>query len=124
MICAQDLYGEEYRFMEYVACRSEQLGSGNFETCIPEWMNKNRLNRCAQGNRGRVLLEKSMKAAAELGVEGSPTWLLNNRAFMDGRTAEVIVRGFCELNVREACDDTVAPELGHSGEATPDEACR
>jgi hypothetical protein len=109
MICAQKLYGKKYRFMEYVVCRAKSFDSPAWEQCLPKWMNKKRLLRCAEGDEGKKLLKKSFKLAEFLGIQGSPTWLLNNRLSMDGRTEEAIKENFCRHNNSNACKKPIAP---------------
>ncbi len=111
MICAQALYGEQYRFMDYVTCRATDFENRHYDACLPKWMSKKRLNRCVNGKQGKKLLKKSMALADRLGVMGSPTWLVNNHIFMEGRNANAIVRGFCEHNELAACDLPVAGEV-------------
>ena len=110
MICAQDLYGKGYRFMEYVKCRAKTYDSPAWEPCVPKWMNKKKLRRCAEGKRGAKLLKESFLLAEELGIHGSPSWFLNNRVPMTGRTTDTIVRAFCAENELPACDKEVAEE--------------
>ncbi len=110
MICAQDLYGKNYRFIEYVKCRAKTYDSPAWEPCVPEWMNKKKLRRCAEGKRGTKLLEESYMLAEELGITGSPSWLLNNRLPMTARDTNTIIRKFCAQNELPACDKEMAKE--------------
>jgi hypothetical protein len=123
MICAQDIYGKDYRFMEYVVCRAESYRSSAWEDCLPKWMSKRKLLDCAQGKQGRLLLEKSFELADKLGIGASPSWLLNGRFEMGGRNAREIVGSFCERNERTACKTKVAgePEKDGSGD---EQQCR
>jgi hypothetical protein len=109
MICAQKLYGKKYRFMEYVVCRAKTFDSPAWEQCLPKWMNKKRLLRCAEGKEGKTLLKESFELAELLRVEGSPTWLLNNRLSMKGRTEQTIKENFCEQNDSSACKEQITP---------------
>jgi hypothetical protein len=111
MICAQKLYGKKYRFMEYVLCRAKTFDSPAWEQCVPKWMNKKRLLRCAEGTEGKKLLKGSFELADLLGIEGSPTWLLNNRLSMEGRTEQAIKENFCAHNDSNACKKNIAPNL-------------
>ncbi len=109
MVCAQKLYGKKYRFMEYVVCRAKTFDSPAWEPCLPKWMNKKRLLRCAEGEEGKKLLKESFALAELLGIEGSPTWLLNNRLPMKGRTEQTIKENFCEHNGSSACTKQITP---------------
>ncbi len=118
MICAQDLYSKKDLFMDYVVCRSSQALGGDWESCLPDGISARRIRRCAEGERGRQLLVESFELADAVGVEGSPTWMLNNRLEMRGRTAPAILESFCGHNDLEACDREVEPVPG--AEARPD----
>ncbi len=124
MICAQKLYGKDYRFMEYLSCRARTFDSPAWEPCVPKWMNKKRLRRCAEGSQGHKLLKESFELADRLGVRGSPSWLLNNRWPMQGRSATKIVEGFCAQNEADGCDKEVASESVESRQTPSNSTCQ
>ncbi len=103
MICAQELYPEKYKFMEYVLCRASSFESTNWEACVAKGMNKAKLQSCSEGKRGQELLEASFTTAKELGIGGSPTWLLNNRESMKARSYPDITVSYCNHNELEEC---------------------
>lgn len=110
MVCAEELWGKGYRFMEYVLCRAKDFRSSDYEDCLPKWMDKKKLDACAGGEQGRKLLAASFERARQLGVEGSPTFMLNAVSPMEGRTARAMMEGFCTRNKDPACKKEVAPE--------------
>jgi hypothetical protein len=110
MICAEELYGKDYKFMEYVLCRAKDSQSPAWEPCLPKGMKAKKIRACAEGKRGKALLTKSFELADALGIRGSPTWILNNRLPMDGRTLEPLVEAFCKQNDDPECDKPPTPE--------------
>ncbi len=110
MICAQKLYGKNYRFMEYITCRAKTFDSPAWETCVPKWMNKKRLLKCAEGDEGRKLLKESFEFANKVALQGSPSWLLNNRLPMEGRNLKSIIEGFCAHNDSSVCQKEIPKE--------------
>jgi hypothetical protein len=110
MMCAQSLYPNNYLFMDYVACRAKDFRSEDWKACVPKGMSAKKVDDCATTKKGRDLLELSFSLAEKLGVRGSPSWILNGRYAMDGRTAATVVQGFCERNDRAECKKEVAPE--------------
>jgi hypothetical protein len=123
MVCAQDLWGDDYRYMEYVRCRAAAYDSSDWRACLPRWMSEARLSRCAEGKQGRRLLEESFALADRLGIRGSPSWLLNNRLPMRARSTGAIVGAFCDANEQDACSREVAPEPEERG-LPAEETCR
>jgi hypothetical protein len=123
MICAQKLYARKYRFMEYVKCRTDTFDSPAWEPCVPKGMDKKLLERCAEGRQGFELLKKSFELSNRLGIRGSPSWLLNNRLAMEGRTAKEIIEGFCEHNDEAACKKELV-EYRESARSTTSDQCR
>ena len=73
---------------------------------------------------GQQLLAASFKKATDLGISGSPNWLLNNRFDMNGRNPEAIKKAFCEKNEGvTGCEKTLsstsdAPAAGGCGGPT------
>ena len=69
---------------------------------------------------GRKLLSASAKFGNDLGVNGSPTWLVNNHRVFSGLSPEDIRIGFCEANPgTQGCDKTLTGDVG-----LPDGGCQ
>lgn len=107
MICAQSLYAEKYLFMDYVSCRAKDYHSEDWKACLPRGMSAKKLEACATSKKGRDLLAASFELADKLGLRGSPSWILNGRYNMEGRTTEAMVRSFCEKNKLPECSTPV-----------------
>ncbi|MFO8070985.1 MAG: GILT family protein [Polyangia bacterium] len=105
-LCAQKHYGKNYKFMDYVLCRNEAYRKnrgkepqGNeWVACATGGINAEVIRKCAEGEEGEELLAASFQKASDLGITGSPNWLLNNKFEMHGRNAEAIKNGFCAKN--------------------------
>ena len=120
-ICAQKYYPKKYKFMEYVLCRNkmyqENRGKepeGNeWEACAKGQIKANVIKKCAEGSEGQELLAASYKLAEDLGISGSPNWLLNNRFDMNGRSPEQIKTVFCAKNEGvSGCENTLTVDTG------------
>jgi hypothetical protein len=110
-ICAQKHYSRNYAFMDYVICRNEAYEAHRnseepdaWKDCATGAIKARVIERCAEGPEGKKLLEASFARAEKLGITGSPTWLLNNKHDMSGRTPDAIKEGFCAMNQkRKGC---------------------
>jgi len=129
-LCAQKYYDKNYKFMDYVLCRNEAYQKsrgkepeGNeWESCAKGGINAAVIKKCAEGEEGQQLLAESFKRAADLGITGSPNWLLNNKFEMNGRTPEAIKNAFCAKNEGIAgCENTLSAET--PGGAPPAGSC-
>ncbi len=124
-LCAQKHYNRNYKFMEYVLCRNKDYKSAAWESCAKGGIQPGVIKKCAEGEEGKTLLAASFKKAADLGISGSPNWLLNNRHDMNGRNPESIRKAFCAKNEgTTGCEKTLsseskAPEAGGCGGGGP-----
>jgi 2-hydroxychromene-2-carboxylate isomerase len=117
MACAQSLYRSRYKYMGYVACRAADYESPDWESCVPKGMSADKLRKCAEGEKGRKLIEQSFALARSVGALGSPTFILSNNREIDARTAAELFEAFCAANDRKACKKSLAPEP-EAGEAS------
>jgi hypothetical protein len=108
MLCVQDMYPTDYKFMEYVMCRNAAFESTDWEACVSKGMNKTKIKTCAEGKMGLELLKASFLVGAQLDVQGSPTFVLNNRDDMDARKLSDMVLKFCEKNDSPQCKKVVS----------------
>ncbi|MCU0661129.1 MAG: hypothetical protein MUC50_02250 [Myxococcota bacterium] len=121
-LCAQKHFAKGYKFMDYVFCRNKDYRNPEWEPCAKEsGVKADVIKKCFEGQEGKDLLAASFKKAGAVQASGSPTWLLNNRFDMQGRTPESIKAAFCEKNTGVAgCDKTLsntseAPAAGGCG---------
>ncbi|MBN2803481.1 MAG: hypothetical protein JXR91_10325 [Deltaproteobacteria bacterium] len=104
-LCAQAHYGKDYKFMDYISCRNDayQKNRGReednaWESCAKGGISAAVISKCAEGDEGKALISESFKLAGELGITGSPSWLLNNRTEMRARAPQQIKSEFCAAN--------------------------
>jgi protein-disulfide isomerase len=120
-ICAQKHYPKNFKFMDYVFCRNKDYRSADWESCAKDGIQAAVLKKCAEGDEGKQLLAASFQKAKDLGISGSPNWLLNNKYDMNARDPEAIKKAFCEKNEGTAgCEKTLsskseAPAAGGCG---------
>jgi 2-hydroxychromene-2-carboxylate isomerase len=117
-ICAAKLHGRERKYLEYVECRNRDVASSDWKPCAKGGIDARRIERCAKGKEGAALLKADAALAAELDVQGSPTWLVNNRWTFHALSARDIQKGFCDRNPGPGCD----PPLSHD-ESVPEGGC-
>lgn len=119
-ICAQKIYKKNYKFMDYVLCRNKDYRSTDWESCAKGGIQAAAIKKCAEGEEGKQLLAASFKKAQDLGISGSPGWLLNNKFDMNARNPEAIKKAFCEKNAgTKGCDN----ELSAESNAPPAGSC-
>lgn len=129
-LCAQKHYTRDYKFMDYLYCRNEAFNKtrgkeplGNeWEACATGGIRADVIRKCFEGEEGKELLRASFKKASDLGITGSPNWLLNNKFDMSARDPEAIKAAFCEKNQGVAgCDAKLSGEA--PGGAVPAGSC-
>lgn len=110
-ICAQKIYKKGYKFMDYVLCRNKDYRSTDWESCAKGGISAAAIKKCAEGDEGKQLLSASYKKASDLGISGSPGWLLNNKYDMNARNPEAIKKEFCAKNPGvKGCDNQLSAE--------------
>jgi len=105
-VCAQKYYAKNYQFMDYGLWRKQahQENRGKepegteWTACAKGAIKADVIKKCAEGDEGKQLLSASYKLSEDLGISGSPGWLLNNKFEMRGRTADAIKTEFCAKN--------------------------
>jgi hypothetical protein len=109
-LCAIKHYPEDYKYMEYIWCRDENIQDTKWERCATEnGMDAEVIKKCFEGEEGKNLLIEDIKIANELGIGASPTWLANNRYTFGGITAESVKTSYCMHNEGLAgCENTLS----------------
>lgn len=128
-ICAQKYYPKDYKFMDYVLCRNKAYQENHgkeeesaWEACATGGISAATIKKCSEGDEGQELLAASYKLADDLGITGSPNWLLNNKYDMRGRAPEGIKAAFCAKNEGVAgCENTLS--AGSPGKPVPAGSC-
>lgn len=97
-ICAQHYYKKDYKFMDYIWCRNEDIKSEDWKKCATGGISAEVIEKCSTGDEGKKLLSQDFKVARGLSIGASPTWMVNNRFRFSASTPEQIKQFFCAYN--------------------------
>ncbi len=100
-ICVQSLYPKQ--FVSYLACRGRKRRARNWQACVGS-MDPARIQSCSKSRRTKRLLAASFAFSKKLGIDASPSWLVNNRYKFKGLTARRICEAVTKRNPRQAVD--------------------
>ncbi len=107
-VCAQKYYPDNHKFMKYIVCRAKDYKAENWKRCAKAGIKPAVIKRCAESGEGKKLLIESVELANELGIRGSPNFLLNNKLEMRGRDPDAIIEAYCEENAGVAGCESAA----------------
>lgn len=104
-VCAQDLYPDKHRFIDYVVCRSDDPKSDDWEACAKKVkMDADDIEACVTGEQGLDLLQADHDLGNTLNIHASPTFLWNNTVVEKASyDAEGLKTVFCKHNPQKAC---------------------
>lgn len=104
-ICAAKHYARDQKFLDYIWCRNERLDDPNWRACASPktGIDPTVIATCSEGAEGRALLAASFRLGRELGIDASPTWLVNGRHPFSGIHAERIKAEYCRHNAGPGC---------------------
>jgi len=113
-LCAIAKYGKDNKYLEYVWCRNEQgPGAADWKACAKGGIQAAAIEKCSTGAEGKKLLAKDAAIGQELGVNASPSWLVNNRYPESALTADEIRAIFCAHNEgTPGCEKTLSKDAG------------
>lgn len=112
-LCAAKHQGKNHKYMEYILCRNKDIRSNDWEKCIPGGMDATVIKKCVEGGEGKLLLEASARVSSSLGVNASPTWIVNGRYKFSGVDAETIRKNLCAHNKGlKGCENTLSANTG------------
>ncbi|MCX6695465.1 MAG: DsbA family protein [Candidatus Altiarchaeota archaeon] len=98
-LCAMKYYQANYKFMDYIWCRNKDITSTAWESCATgNGMDAAKIKACAEGAEGKKLLSDNIKAAEQLSIGGSPTFLANNKRMFNAINAASIQSSICASN--------------------------
>jgi hypothetical protein len=116
-ICAITKYGKDNRWLDYVWCRNKSPESPDWKACAKGAIQAPVIEKCANGPEGRKLLARDAALGQELGVNASPSWLVNNRYPESALTADEIRAIFCAHNPgTPGCEKTLTNDSGGAPE--------
>ncbi len=116
-LCAIKNYKKNFKYMDYILCRNQNIASENWQECTgSNGINAGVIEKCFAGE-GKQILRENIKIAEGLGIGGSPTWLANNKFQFSGLSAEEIKTQLCKYNeTLKNCDKKLSgPEPGGKG---------
>ncbi len=125
-VCARTYYAKNFKFMDYIACRNEDLHNPAWEECAGKSkMDAEKIRACAEGDEGLSLLRADAAMSAALGVSASPTFIGSGTNLLDISEYDAggIIKEICKLNTGlKACKGVhVEDEPGKGSEEEEEE---
>lgn len=110
-ICAIKNYGKNYKYMDYLVCRSKDYRNDDWKSCTgSNGINADVIQKCFE-KEGPELLKKSFAESKSAGMSGSPTFLANNKYQFGGIDAETIKTNYCKYNQGQAgCENKLSQD--------------
>lgn len=115
-LCAMKHYPKDGAWLDYIVCRNADIRSTDWQACAIGPIKAAVLSKCAEGPEGAKLLLEDLAIARSLGIQASPTWLVNNRHLEKGISRDQIRDMICRHNpTLKGCDKVYEPlEAGDS----------
>jgi hypothetical protein len=112
-LCAATKYGKNHQFTKYLACRSRNYRSTEWQPCAKSaGMDEKVIQKCFDGE-GKDLLRKSYEFANSLKIGASPTFLSNNRREFNAVDAASLQQQYCADNpTLEGCKRPIQATQG------------
>jgi protein-disulfide isomerase len=96
-VCAIQHYGQNQKFLDFLACRSKDL-KADWKDCTGKTgIDADVIQKCVDGE-GKTLLTASFDTASKLKIQSSPTFLVNNRDTFNAQDAAGISASYCKAN--------------------------
>ncbi len=107
--CVMKYYPENYKFMDYIWCRNQNI-KGDWQPCATQnGVDVAKIKTCSEGEEGKQLLREKIKSSNELNIGASPTWMANNKYQFAGLDANTIKTSLCQYNSGLAgCENTLS----------------
>jgi len=104
-ICAAAHYPKKARYLDYVWCRADAIDEAARAACASPTTGFDAavIEACATGDEGKRLLSRSFAYSDELGIGGSPSWIVNGRYPFTGIDRDTIRRELCRRNKLPGC---------------------
>ncbi len=112
-LCAMKYYPKNYKFMDYIWCRNENIRDENWQECAKKaGMDVAKIEKCATGDEGKKLHSEDIQIAKKLGFSASPTWLANNKFKFSGLAPAQIQQNICAYNKDlKGCSKTLTSDV-------------
>ena len=110
-LCVMKYYPKNYKYMDYIWCRNQDIRSDDWKKCAVGGIDAKKIEKCATSDEGKNLHRENIKIAKGLEIGASPTWLANNKFKFSGIAAEDIKRQFCAQNPgKKGCEQTLSTQ--------------
>ncbi len=115
-LCAIKNYSKNYKYMDYLACRSKDYRNNDWKACTgSNGINADVIQKCFD-KEGKELLKKSFEESKNAGMGASPTFLANNKYQFGGIDAETIKSNYCKYNQGQAgCENKLSQDKKAGG---------
>jgi hypothetical protein len=122
-VCAIQHYGQNQKFLEFLACRSKDL-KADWKDCTGKTgIDADVIQKCVD-SEGPNLLTASFEVARKLDIQSSPTFLVNNRQTFNAQDPAGIAAQFCKANPGlAACDKQLSASAPAQAAAAGGAAC-
>jgi len=93
------------RYFEYILCRNQEIYKPNWASCAQSaGMDPDRIRNLAGSEQGQALFRENIRRANLLGIDASPTLLMNGREVQSPGGGPAFARSICAENPNlEAC---------------------
>ena len=99
--CVQKYYGKNFKFMDFVGCRNENIYDPHWESCaVTNKIDIEKISACAEGSEGIETLKQDAILSNSLGINASPTFIGNGIKTLEiyNYTSHSITEEICKLN--------------------------
>jgi hypothetical protein len=96
-VCAIQHYGQNQKFLDFLACRSKDLKADWKDCTGKNGIDAGVIQKCVD-SEGNGLLTASFDVASKLKIQSSPTFLVNNRTTFNAQDAAGIAAQYCKAN--------------------------
>lgn len=115
-LCAAKYYSKGGAYLDFIWCRNKDIESDNWQACATGPIKAKVIAKCASSKEGLNLLKKDLEMANELGIGGSPTWLINNKNLGSALSSEEIKLLFCLHNKgTTGCEKSLSTDASGMG---------
>jgi len=97
--CAMEEYGKDYKYMDYIWCRNQDVKSADWQKCATDnGMDAAKIKACAEGEEAKSVIIEQAKTGKQLGIFASPTFMVNNKKLFNAVSPAQIQEGICKSN--------------------------
>ena len=124
-LCAIEYYSKDYKYMDYVVCRNQNIRSADWRGCATaNGMDADKIEACATSDTGKKLFTESLNRAKNAKATGSPTIYMDGERYGGGRDPKSFKKVICQMidNANPACSD-IAEDIAFKVKVLTDKRC-